>query len=181
MGVLQLEDIKELITLCAANDRLGQEKLYRRFYPALFLLCRKFFPIQEDALEALNDGMLKVFKNIGRYSDDKGEFFNWVYTIVRNTALDKLKINGGPRHVEVDDIDIPDNDNPLTALESSDIYKLLDVLPPATRAICILFYLEGCQIPEIAEQLELSAGTVKWHLSEVRKRLKPVLLQYYKK
>lgn len=132
-------------------------------------------------MEALNDGMLKVFKNIGRYSDDKGEFFNWVYTIVRNTALDKLKINGGPRHVEVDDIDIPDNDNPLTALESSDIYKLLDVLPPATRAICILFYLEGCQIPEIAEQLELSAGTVKWHLSEVRKRLKPVLLQYYKK
>ncbi|QHS58462.1 RNA polymerase sigma factor [Chitinophaga agri] len=180
MSVLQLEDIKELIKLCAANDRLGQEKLYRKFYPALFLLCRKFFPLQEDALEALNDGMLKVFKNIEKYSDEKGEFFNWVYTIVRNTALDKLRNVSQPGYMEVDDMIIPDNDNPLKALESADIYKLLDVLPPATRAICILFYLEGFSIPQIGEQLDISAGTIKWHLSEVRKRMKPVLLQHYK-
>jgi RNA polymerase sigma factor (sigma-70 family) len=176
-----LEDIKDLIKLCAANDRLGQEKLYRKFYPALFLLCRKFFPVQEDALEALNDGMLKVFKNIGKYDDDKGAFFNWVYTLVRNTALDKLKIAGWPKHEEVEDVVIADNDNPMAALESADLYRLLDVLPPATRAVCILFYLEGFTIPLIGEQLGLSAGTIKWHLSEVRKRLKPVLLQYYKK
>jgi RNA polymerase sigma-70 factor (ECF subfamily) len=176
-----LEDIKELIKQCAANDRLGQEKLYKKFYPALFVLCRKFFPLQEDALEALNDGMLKVFKNIDRYSNEKGEFFNWVYTVVRNAALDKVRAPGWPVHAEVDDVVVPATDNPLAALELADIYKLLDVLPPATRAICILFYLEGCSIQDICEQLQLSAGTVKWHLSEVRKRLKPVLLQHYYK
>ncbi|WP_236059775.1 RNA polymerase sigma factor [Chitinophaga rhizophila] len=176
-----MEEIKELIKLCAANDRLGQEKLYRKFYPALFLLCRKFFPGQEDALEALNDGMLKVFTNIGKYSDDKGEFFNWVYTVVRNTALDKLKTAGWPRHMEVGEVLIADEGNPLKTLESADIYKLLDVLPPATRAICILYYLEGFTIPQISEQTDIAAGTVKWHLSEVRKRLKPVLLEHYKK
>lgn len=174
-----MEDIKELIRLCAANDRLGQEKLYRKFYPALFLLCRKFFPVQEDALEALNDGMLKVFRNIEKYSEEKGDFFNWVYTVVRNTSLDKLKNIGWTAHVAVDDIPIPDDDNPLAALELADIYKLLDVLPAATRAVSILFYLEGFKIPEISEQLQLSSGTVKWHLSEVRRKLKPVLLKHY--
>jgi len=174
-----LEDIQELIKQCVANDRLGQEKLYKKFYPALFLLCRKFFPEQADALEVLNDGMLKVFKNIGLFKDDKGQFFNWVYTIVRNTALDRLKNVKWAEHVDVEGIDISHSDNPLSAMESGDIYKLLDVLPPATRAICILFYLEGFSINEICARLQLSQGTVKWHLSETRSKLKPVLLKYY--
>jgi len=176
-----LEDIQELIKQCVANDRLGQEKLYRKFYPALFLLCRKFFPEQADALEVLNDGMLKVFKNIGLFKDDKGQFFNWVYTIVRNTALDRLKTAKWAAHVDVEGIEISHSDNPLAAMESGDIYKLLDVLPPATRAICILFYLEGFSINDICTRLQLSQGTVKWHLSETRNKLKPVLLKYYSK
>lgn len=174
-----MEDIQELIRQCIANDRLGQEKLYKKFYPALFLLCRKFFPEQADALEVLNDGMLKVFKNITLFKDDRGQFFNWVYTIVRNTALDRLKSARWTEHAGVDDIDIADSGNPLSAMESGDIYKLLDVLPPATRAICILFYLEGFSINEICTRLQLSQGTVKWHLSETRSKLKPVLLKYY--
>lgn len=174
-----MEDIQELIKQCVANDRLGQEKLYKKFYPALFLLCRKFFPGQADALEVLNDGMLKVFKNIGSFKDDKGQFFNWIYTIVRNTALDRLKSVKWTEHVGVEGIDISHSDNPLSAMESGDIYKLLDVLPPATRAICILFYLEGFSINEICTRLQLSQGTVKWHLSETRSKLKPVLLKYY--
>lgn len=174
-----MEDIQELIRQCVANDRLSQEKLYRKFYPALYLLCRKFFPEQADALEVLNDGMLKVFKNITSFKDDRGQFFNWVYTIVRNTALDRLKTAKWTADVGVDDIEISDSDNPLAAMESGDIYKLLDVLPPATRAICILFYLEGFSINEISARLQLSPGTVKWHLSEARSKLKPVLLKYY--
>lgn len=174
-----MEDIQELIRQCVANDRLGQEKLYKKFYPALFLLCRKFFPEQADALEVLNDGMLKVFKNIALFKEDKGQFFNWVYTIVRNTALDRLKNAKWTEHTGVDDLNISNNDNPLSAMESGDIYKLLDVLPPATRAICILFYLEGFSINEISTRLQLSQGTVKWHLSETRSKLKPVLLKYY--
>jgi RNA polymerase sigma-70 factor (ECF subfamily) len=70
-------------------------------------------------------------------------------------------------------------DNPLKTLEDQDIYKLLNALTPATRVVCSLFYLEGFSIKDIAEKLELSAGTVKWHLSETRKKLKPVLEKYY--
>lgn len=82
-----------MIIKCLGNDRAAQEKLYRKFYPALFLLCRKFFKDENDALEALNDGMLRVFKHIGQYNNTIGEFFNWMYTVVRNAALDKLKHN----------------------------------------------------------------------------------------
>jgi RNA polymerase sigma factor (sigma-70 family) len=174
-----LEDIQELIRMCLINDRAGQEKLYRKFYPALFLLCKKFFKNDNDALEALNDGMLKVFKNIGQYKESKGEFFNWIYTIVRNAACDKLKRDHSYTYTEMTDLIIPATDNPLATLEWKDIYQLLQVLPPGTRAVCVLYYLEGFLINEICEQLQLSAGTVKWHLSESRAKMKPVLQQYH--
>lgn len=174
-----MEDLQTLIRQCAANNRRGQQKLYLQLYPALFALCRKFFSDEHEALDALNDGMLKVYKNISGYKDD-GSFFNWVYTIVRNTALDKLKIKKQPLTGELkDDVPTAAESNPLQGLEWREVYKLLDALQPATRAVCSLFYLEGFSVKEIGRLLNISDGTVKWHLSEARKKLKPVLKNYY--
>ena len=175
-----MEDLHQLIKECAANNRLSQEKLYYRFYPALMLMCKRFFADDHTALEALNDGMIKVFKKINAYQPEKGEFFNWIYTVVRNTALDKLKLSAIPVIVELNgSAEFDTNENPFQALEWQDIYTLLDKLPPATRAVCALFYLEGYSVNDAAEHLNLTAGTVKWHLHEGRKKLKPELQKYY--
>jgi len=177
-----LDDLQQLINDCAANNRLSQEKLYRRFYPALFVLCNRFFADNHQALEALNDGMLKVYKQLQQYDTEKGSFFNWMYTIIRNTALDKLKA----RHffiVQVVDEHtlniVQQESTPLQLLEHKDVHVLLQMLPPATRVICTLFYLDGFSIKDICHQLQISSGTVKWHLSEIRKKLKPFLKAYY--
>ena len=175
-----MDELQQLIADCAANKRLSQEKLYRRFYPQLFLLCKRFFSNDHDALQVLNDAMMKVFRHVGSYDSNKGEFFNWMYTIVRNTALDSLKlVKQPPMHELNGQAEKGFEENPLKALEWKDVYKLLDMLPPATRIVCSLFYLEGFSIKEIGEKLQLSTGTVKWHLSETRNKLKPVLKNYY--
>jgi RNA polymerase sigma-70 factor (ECF subfamily) len=175
-----LKTLEELIQDCAANDRLSQEKLYRMFYPALYLLCKRFFHDERDALEALNDGMLKVFRNIAAYQSAKGSLFNWMYTIVRNAAIDKCKLGGRAEPEPLnDDIAIVIAGNPFECLEWKDVYGLLDALTPATRVVCSLFYLEGFRIRDIAGILGLRPGTVKWHLNDARKRLRPVLEKYY--
>lgn len=175
-----MEDLDQLIQACAANDTLSQERLYRKFYPVLFLLCKRFFSDEHQAMETLNDGMIKVFRNIGHYKAEKGAFFNWVYTIILNTAINKCK---GVRHHEAqelkDDCPVVVAGNPFHLLEWKDIYVFLDTLPPATRIVCNLFYLEGFSIRDIGERLQLRPGTVKWHLNETRKKLKPVLERYY--
>ena len=173
-----LEEFKErqVIEGCKRNDRLSQEKLYKRFFPALFCMCKRFFQNDHDAVESVNDGMLKVYKNIDSFRPEKGVFFNWVYTIVRNTALDKLKLSVSiPQRAEaLSDTEPGSDDNPLRSLESKEVYQLLDHLPTATRVVCSLFYLEGYSIKDIAEQLQLSPGTVKWQLSESRRKLREV-------
>jgi RNA polymerase sigma-70 factor (ECF subfamily) len=169
-----VEDLQDIIEGCKSNDRKSQEKLYRQFYPGLYALCRKFFNDHHDILTALNDGMLHVFKNIGQYDRAKGEIFNWAYTIVRNAAITQLnsrKLLHSTTEITVK-IEKTLSENPFKELEWNDIYFYLDKLPPGTRAVCTLHYLEGFAIKEISECLHLSDGTVKWHLSESRNRLR---------
>jgi RNA polymerase sigma-70 factor (ECF subfamily) len=122
----------------------------------------------------VNDGMLHVFKNIGQYDPAKGELFNWAYTIVRNAAITLLNSQKILRQTTeiTGTIEKLIFDNPFKELEWNDVYFYLDKLPPATRAVCTLHYLEGFAIKEISQRLNLSDGTIKWHLSESRRRLK---------
>lgn len=173
-------DLHETIAKCIHNDRLAQEQFYRHFYPSMFCLCKKFFRDDHAALEAVNDGMMKVFIHLPDYKKEKGALFNWVYTVVRNTALDKLKESIKIPLVEIEEEGIePVVGNILEHLERKDIYYYLDHLSPATRAVFSLFYLESYKIPQIAEQLQISTGTVKWQLSEGRKIMRPLLKKHF--
>jgi RNA polymerase sigma factor (sigma-70 family) len=162
-----MTDLHGIIEGCKRNDRSSQEKLYRQFYPGLFALCKTFFPDNHDALTSLNNGMLNVFKNIGKYDPARGNLFNWAYTIVRNAAithLNSLKVFQPTTEITVQ-MEQSTFYSPFKQLEWNDIYIYLDKLPPATRAVCTLHYLEGFAIKEISEQLNLSQGTIKWHLN----------------
>jgi RNA polymerase sigma factor (sigma-70 family) len=127
--------------------------------------------------------MMKVFERIGSYRPERGRFFNWAYTIVRHTALDKLKSSiARTARTSLPDKDWPEvesGENPLRAMEEKDIYRVLDRLSPATRVIFDLFYIENFTVREIAEELSIAAGTVKWHLSDGRRKLKTLLERHF--
>jgi RNA polymerase sigma factor (sigma-70 family) len=167
---------------CKKHDRVSQEKLYRQFYPALFALCRTFFADNHEILTALNNGMLKVFRNIEQYDPRKGTFFNWVYTVIRNAALTEVrnkKTGFSPTYTER----LPDvaSFNPFAEKDWDDVYELLDKLPLTTRAVCILYYTEGFSVKEISLSLEMKEGTVKWHLNEGRNKLKKIFTPNFNK
>ncbi len=110
-------------------------------------MCRRFFKHDHEAIESVNDGMMKVFSRIADYQSEKGRFFNWVYTIVRNTALDKLEgfveaRRTGRAYWKRLVKNLPElaaDHNPVAALERKDLFTLLDELNPATRAVCNLY------------------------------------------
>ena len=170
-----MDKLEKILAGCKRRERQSQEKLYRQFYPVLFALCKNFFEDKHDIVTAINNGMMKVFKNLDQFDSQKGEFFNWMYTTVRNAALTMLR----DRKTQSFDYDeIKENmffearENPFEKLEYDDIEVYLSQLPLATRRVCCLFYLDGFSVKEITESLAISEGTVKWHLSESRNRLK---------
>ncbi|TLU96050.1 RNA polymerase sigma factor [Dyadobacter sediminis] len=173
-----MENIEQILTGCKRGERLSQEKLYKQLYPVLFSLCKNFFDEKHDVLTAVNNGMLRVFQNIGHFDPSKGEFFNWAYTIVRNAALTMLRDRKtqGFDYVEINEaMGFESRENPLDVLHAGDIQVYLMQLPVATRRICGLYYLDGFSVREISEALDIRDGTVKWHLSESRSRLKSII------
>jgi len=171
-----LENLEEIIAGCKRKEPVYQEKLYRHFYPALYTACKTFFSDEHDIITALNNGMLRVFSNIHKYDAAKGNFYSWLHTVVRNTALTFLRDSKTFRTNELTE-NVPDtaSENPFDNYDWEELFKVLKKLPTDTRAVVVLFYIEDLPIKEITAVLRMKEGTVKWHLSEGRKRLRNIL------
>ena len=156
--------------------------MYKQFYPALYALCRNFFEERHEILSAVNNGMLRVYKNIDQFDSSKGSLFSWIYTIVRNAALSMLRERKTEtKLVYREELDTSASIQPIFKGEMSESFYLLYQLPPTTRAVCSLFYMEGFSIKDISVALDCKEGTVKWHLNEGRTRLKNIVSQNSKK
>ena len=146
-------------------------------------MCNKFFDDDQDIVTAINNGMLRVYKNIEQYDSNKAELFTWVYTIVRNAALTLVRDKKNKvAFVELTgDISSDVNVNPFANTEDTEVFLYLGKLTATTRAVCSLFYIEDYSIKEIAASLEMKDGTVKWHLNEGRNKLKMIFQNNFTK
>lgn len=171
------QDINTIIHGCKDNNRKAQEQLYRNFYKAMMNICLRYTKNEEDAVEVLNNGFLKVFKNIKRYEPARGSLYTWVRTILINSCLDFIKVkNRMERHSEINEatnINIPAE--VITKMKVTELLKMVRQLPPATQAVFNLYIIEGYNHKEIGVLLNISEGTSKWHLSEGRKGLQQMI------
>lgn len=174
------QNIQELIKGCLANDRKAQEGLYRMFYGFAMTIALRYSRDEMDAADIMSHAFLKIFKSMHSFSPDKGSLHAWIKRIVINEGLDHM--NSRKKHIETIELETaeaPDISN--TALESmsaTEIMTMIRKLPPATHAVFVLYAIEGYNHREIAERLNISEGTSKWHLSEARKSLQKKILAY---
>ena len=170
------EDI-DIISGCRKGDRKAQEKLYKNYYRAMMSICLRYTRNDEDAVEALNNGFLKVFKNIQRYDPSQARLYTWIRTIVMNSCLDFIKqkqklekVNELNENVEVH---LPPD--VIEKIKTTELLGQIRNLAPATAAVFNLYVIEGYNHKEIAQLLNISEGTSKWHLSEARKNLQKLI------
>ena len=74
--------------------------------------------------------------------------------------------------------DVPVQASPMGQLFAEDILRMVDTLPPASAEVFRLYAIEGFSHAEIGEQLGISDGTSKWHLSTARQQLKKLINQH---
>jgi len=173
--ILSDEELHELIKGCNRNSRLAQENLYTHFYADMFRTCQRYTEEPHDALTILNDAFLKVFKSISTYRKELGNFKPWLKTIVINTAIDHTRRNRSDiRLIHIDQIvEQGDDDFHLNYnWEQEGLLQHFKLLPPVTRVVMNLFAFDGYSHKDIAEELNISETTSRWHLAEARKRLK---------
>lgn len=169
----------EIIAGCKDNSRKAQEQLYKAYYGAMVSLCLRYTRNEEDAVEVLNNGFLKVFKNINRYEPLKATLYTWIRTIILNSCLDFIKARQHTiKHQALNEnLDVHISPEILSKIKNEELLHLVRRLSPATKAVFNLYIMEGFSHKEIGKLLSISEGTSKWHLSEARKNLQQMIQQ----
>ncbi len=185
--MLSAEELIQHIGGCGLNNRESQKKLFSSFYGYAMSICSRYTNNYEDAAEILNDGFLKIFKEIHRftpaYSNVANSFKGWLSKIMIYTAIDhnrkqhrynmSTSFNGKI-------IEMPNGDQTVVdKLSYDEIIKAIRNLSPAYRTILNLFILDGFSHDEIAKKLGISSGTSKSNLSKARKHLQKILFKYH--
>lgn len=166
---------EELVAGCLRNDRQIQEQLYRQYFGSMIAMCLRHTSDREVAMTIVNNGFLRVFKKIDKYSF-KGSFEGWIRRIVYHSVSDYFRNKSNTlRFLEIEDRDKPMNSKALDNLYLDDLMGMVDDLPPATKEVFRLYAIEGYTHVEIAKKINISEGTSKWHLSAARKKLKTMI------
>jgi len=175
---LSKKQANKLVTGCIDNNRKAQEDLYKLFYADMLRVCLNYLPDKELAKEAFNAGFLKVFQSIENFDIEKGELGGWIRKIMIYTSIDLCRAELKFNHLSIPDKDDDDffiAPDVLEKLFFDDILKNIRTLPYATQTVFNLSVLDGFTHKEIAEQLNISEGTSRWHLSEAKKQLRASL------
>ncbi len=164
---------EEIIKGCKRNSRKFQELLYFRYFDKMYGMCLRHTSDKEIAMSVLNDGFLKIFKNIEKYRYD-GSFEGWVRKVIYNTLRDYYrKKSNNQRFLEI--FENQGNDRNLNNLEYEDILKMIDSLPQKSRKIFVMYAIEGYKHNDISRILNIPVGTSKWHLSQAKEKLRQIL------
>ena len=148
-------------------------------------ICDRYANKQEDAVEILNDGFLKIFREIHHYkpayADVISSFKGWLRKIMVYTAIDHFRKN--QKHQMVTQLDnvgyhAPSvHEDAIDKLSYEEIIRAIQELSPGYRTVFNLFIIEGLSHDEIARHLGISTGTSKSNLSKARRQLQKILFK----
>lgn len=107
-------------------------------------------------------------------------FGAWLFQIARSRARNHLRDERPERMLDIDSVAPPDaSPSPAEDAERAQLREQLlaaiATLPEDRREVVLLHDLEGWTHREIAEQLDLPAGTVRSHLHHARRTLRALL------
>ncbi len=172
-----MDNLREIIEACTKNHGASQKSLYERYYGYALKIVFRYVYRYDKAVDVVNDGFVKLFRNIDRFKTDDYEhieqrFMGWMKRIMINVAIDELRrssmlveIGGIPDYVwETADKSL----SPDQSLLYKELISLVKQLPPAYRAVFNMVVIDGLSHHEVAGVLDISVGTSKSNLSRAR-------------
>ncbi len=183
--MLTADELTYHVEACGRNNRESQKILYSSFYGYAMAICDRYVKNQDDAVEILNDGFLKIFREIHHYkpayADVISSFKGWMRKIMIFTAIDHFRKH--QKHQMVTSLDnmvvhLPSvNEEALGKLTYDEIIRAIQDLSPGYRTVFNLFIIEGLSHEEISNHLGISTGTSKSNLSKARRQLQQILFK----
>jgi RNA polymerase sigma factor (sigma-70 family) len=174
----------ELIEGCKRGIEKYCKLLFNTYYGTMLGVCRRYAREQEEAKDILQEGFMKIFKNIKQYKK-AGSFEGWMKRIMVNTAIDHYKKNNIRNITEYLDeseeeaASISDcGDSMEQPLSPEFLLVLVQKLPTVYRMVFNLHVIEDYSHREIGEILGINESTSRSNLSKAKNHLRNQLKEF---
>ncbi len=166
---MEMDDIR-LVNRCLKKDNAAQHELYAQFAGQMLAVCYRYTKSLPDAEDVLQEGFIKVFKNLHQYKGS-GELGGWIRRIMVNTAINYLKSQSRYQY----DLSYAESSlhpisdyNPELMLSAKELAELIRQLPIGYQTIFNLYAVEGYTHVEIGNILGINEGTSRSQYSRAR-------------
>ena len=166
------------------------EELFQRYHSMVFSLLHRILGDREEALDASQEVFLSIYQKMSAFRGDSS-IKTWIYRIAVNRAYHRCRLwNRIKRHATISleehlsadgrfssaNDRVANGQSPEEILllreERLQIESALQKLPIKQRVALIMRDVEGLSYEEIAENLQVSLGTVKSRIARGREELK---------
>jgi RNA polymerase sigma-70 factor, ECF subfamily len=167
-----------LVERVLRGDAAAYGELVVRHMRRAFSIAYRILEHREDAEDVVQDSFLRALERFDTLERSR-PFHPWFYRIVVNQALNFRRSRSRRATEALPATLTADTVSPASATEQSALRerlrRALHELPQRQRTIIQLADMEGFNSTEIAGILDISSGTVRWHLHEARRALRTVL------
>jgi RNA polymerase sigma factor (sigma-70 family) len=160
----------ELVVACLKGERTAQKQLYDQYSDKMLGVCYRYTKSMTDAEDVLQDGFIKVFKNLHQFKFE-GDLGAWIRRIMVNTAINFLKSNSKYQaELSFSDTNLHpvSKEDPEVMINTKDLAELIRQLPPGYQAIFNMHAVEGFSHVEIGKILGINEGTSRSQYARAR-------------
>lgn len=164
---------RELVARMQTGDTAAFEVLVKHYEKKVFWIAYNLVNHVEDAKDITQDSFLRVFKAIDRF-DLRFNFYTWLYRIVVNLSIDRLRKRGKSNVVSIEEFptdpevfDSPDRDIANSELRRK-IQTVLQSMPEKYRMVILLRDVHDLSCEDISKIIHCTNATTRWRLHKAR-------------
>ena len=168
--------LTKIIDRSVKGDHKAFKELYHLFSRDMYMLTYRYMGNEHDAKDVLQQGFIKLYRDLYQYDADRGAFKYWMRRVFVNTALEQLRKRKLIK-VELNGYHAIENfeDSIFDRFTTEEILDIIASLPGGYRTIINLYILEGYSHAEIAKMLEISESTSKSQLFKAKAKMRNLL------
>ncbi len=156
-----------------AGEPLTVERLIASHHVALYRYAYRLSGSAQDAEDLVQQVFVTVCRKLDQVREPE-HVTAWLFAVLRSCFLKSCRKPRPQLAAGVDlNLDtVPDRSPAPAEVDSDELQKALEQLPPEYRLVVVMFYFEHCSYKQIADRLELPIGTVMSRLARAKQRLR---------
>lgn len=162
--------LHDLVVRARDGDKAAFAALVESRLDRVFRTASAMLNSEADARDVVQEAFLSAWQHLPKLRNASA-FDAWLNQLIRNRCRDVLRQRRRSREIDLTGYDPAIGDTTASVAESAALNAAFDRLNADQRMILILHHLHRRGVAELAGELGIPIGTVKWRLHAARQAL----------